>query len=78
MTQFDTMFSGCQPWQGVQIRKMLQIPTPISIIRLPMKESETSVNLNHVTRLSAREEAIRKSLIFYRNRRFITVFAQSK
>jgi len=60
---------------------MLQIPTPISIIRLPMNEYETSVDMNHVTRLSAREdftEVIRKSPIFYGNRRFIIVFAQSK
>ena len=75
------MFSGCQPRQVVQIHKTLQIPTPISIIRLRMKESETSVDLNHVTRLSAREdftELVRKSSIFNGNRRFITVFAQSK
>jgi len=66
-TQFDAMFSGCQPRQVVQIHKTLQIPTPISIIRLPMKEYETSVGMNHVTRLSAREdftEVIRKSPYF--------------
>ena len=75
------MFSGCQQRQMVQIHKTLGIPTPISVMRLSMKKSETSVDLNHVTRLSAREdltEVIAKSPIFYGNRRFITVLAQSK
>jgi hypothetical protein len=46
-----------------------------------VKEYETSVNLNHVTRLSTRKdltEVIRKYPIFNGNQRFITVFAQSK